>query len=68
MVLSSAATILLSLLVYTAIRYGFRDQVTQLALALTGLATTVIYYWWQPAVLGACLVLSISIVVASTLK
>jgi hypothetical protein len=68
MVLSAAATILLFLPVYAAIRYGFRDQVTQLALALTGLATAVIYYWWQPAVLVACIVLSISSVVASNLK
>jgi hypothetical protein len=68
MVLSAAATILLFLLVYAAIRYGFRDQVTQLALALTGLATTVIYYRWQPAVLVACIVLSISSVVASILS
>jgi hypothetical protein len=66
--LSAAATILLFLLVYAAIRYGFRDRVTQIALALTGLATVVIYYWWQPAVLVACAALNSGVVVASILS
>jgi hypothetical protein len=67
-VLSAAGTILLFLLVYAAIRYGFRDRVTQIALALTGLATALIYYWWQPAVLVACAALSIGVVVVSILS
>ena len=67
-VLSAADTFLLLLLVYAAIRYGFRDRVTQFALALTGLATAIIYYWWLPAILIACIALSICVVVASILS
>jgi hypothetical protein len=65
MVLSATATFLLFLLVYAAIRYGFHDQVTQFALALTASAATVIYYWWQPTVLIAGIVLSVVSVVVS---
>jgi hypothetical protein len=67
-VLSAAAIILLFVLVYAAICYGFRDRVTQLALALTSSATAVIYYWWLPAILMACITLSICAVVVSILS
>jgi hypothetical protein len=68
MVLCAAATILLSLLVYSAIRYGFSDRVTQLALAFAGLTTAVIYFWWLRAILVACIALSIYVTVASILS
>jgi hypothetical protein len=68
MMLCATATILLFLLVYAAIRYGFRDRVTQLALAFTGLATAVIYFWWLRAILVACIALSIYVVAASILS
>jgi len=68
MVLSAAATILLTLLVYAAIRYGFRDRVAQLALALTALAAAVIYFWWLPTILAGCIALSICVMVTSILS
>jgi len=44
-----------ALLVYAALRYGFRDRVARMALVWAGLVTTVIYFWWQPVVLGLCI-------------
>jgi hypothetical protein len=44
---------------YAAIRYGLLDRLTQAALALTGLITTIIYYWWQPIILGICIALTV---------
>jgi hypothetical protein len=52
-------------LVYTAIRYGLRDRVAQLAFALTALTTALVYYGRQPAVLVPCLAVSVFVVVAS---
>lgn len=55
-------------LVYVAIRYGLQDRVTRLALAWTGLITTVVFYWWQPVILYVCLALSICVAAISILK
>ncbi len=52
-------------MVYTAIRYGLRDRVAQLAIALTVLTTALVYCWRQPAVLVPCIALSVCVVVAS---
>jgi len=55
-------------LVYTAIRYGLRDRVTQLALALTIPTSALIFYWQKPAIVIACLALGGCVVVASILS
>jgi hypothetical protein len=57
--LGGFGTILALVLTYSSIRYGLRDQLTQLAFASMGLVTAVIYLWWQPAILAVCLALSI---------
>jgi hypothetical protein len=44
-----------ALSVFACIRYGLRDRATQMVLAWGTLATAVIYLWWVPAVLLACI-------------
>ena len=51
--------------VYTAIGYGLRDRVAQLALALSVVTIPVVRYGPQRAILTACLGLSLCIVMAS---
>ena len=48
---------------YAAVRYGFRDSFAQLALMLCALVTTVIFYWWIPAVDVTCLAVALSILI-----
>jgi hypothetical protein len=50
---------------YAAIRYGLRDKFAQLALGLCGLVTIVMFYRWKLAVAVACIVLVLTIMVAS---
>ena len=52
---------------YAAVRYGFRDSFAQLALMLCALVTTVIFYWWIPAVDVTCLAVALSILICSGL-
>ena len=44
---------------YTAIRYGLRDHVARVAIAAASLVTVLIYCWWQPEILVACIALSL---------
>jgi len=53
--------------VYTTIRYGLRDRVAQLALALTLVTIPVVRYGPQRGILTACTGLSLCIVLASLL-
>ncbi|WP_035350140.1 hypothetical protein [Edaphobacter aggregans] len=55
-------------LLYTAIRYGLRDRVTQLVLALAGLITAVVYCWGQPIVLAVCMALGICVLAVSIMR
>jgi hypothetical protein len=66
-VLTGFGSMLWAVLLYSAIRYGLNDRVTQLTFALTGLVTAVIYLWWQPVVLAICIVVSICVISASIL-
>jgi hypothetical protein len=64
-VLSTIGTVLLTVLMYSAIRYGFRDGVTRLALVLTPVvAAAAIYCWWQSAVLAVSIVIGILVAAA----
>jgi hypothetical protein len=56
-----------ALSIYAAIRYGLQERITQMALIWTGLVTTVIYFWWQPVVLGVCIAVSVFIATVSML-
>ena len=57
---STIGAVLLTVLMYSAIRYGFRDGVTRLALVLTPVVTaTTIYCWWHSAVLAVSIVAGI---------
>lgn len=67
-ILSFAGIFLWTVLMYAAIRYGTQDRVTQLALASTGLVTMVIFFWWQPVILIACIALGIWVTSVSILK
>jgi hypothetical protein len=67
-VLSLAGMFLCMLLFYTALRYGTQNRVTQLALTWTGLVTAVIFLWWQPVILLACVALSIWLMSLAILK
>jgi hypothetical protein len=44
-----------------AIRYGPRDRLARLALAVTGSVAAVVYYWWQPIILMVCIALFFSL-------
>jgi hypothetical protein len=54
-------------LLYTAIRYGLRDRVTQLVLALAGLITALVYGWGQPIALAVCLALGVCVLAVSAI-
>ncbi|HTS35522.1 MAG TPA: hypothetical protein VMH04_07625 [Candidatus Solibacter sp.] len=40
---------------YSLFRFGFKDHFAQLALALSGLATASVYFWWSRPVILPCL-------------
>jgi len=63
--LSTIATFFWMVLAYSIIRYGVRDRVTQLALASAAIATGIVYAWWLPAVLTACITLGLGTAVVS---
>jgi hypothetical protein len=52
------------LLLYTAIRYGVRDRLTQLVLALAGMITAVVYGWGQPIALAIGIALGVCVLAA----
>jgi hypothetical protein len=66
--INGAGIILWIVLSYAAIRYGFRDRLTQLAMGLTGVVTLFIYFWWLPVAAAICAVLFGLIVVVSVLN
>jgi hypothetical protein len=55
-------------LVYAAIRFGVRDRVTQISLALAPLTTAGLYFWSRPAILLASITLIACVVAASILR
>jgi len=61
-------SILWAVSLYAAIRYGLQERSAQLALGFAGLVTAVIYLWWLPAVLAACIAAALVIASASILK
>lgn len=64
-VLGTIGTVLLMVLMYSAIRYGFRDGLTRLALVLTPIvAAAAVYCWWQYAVLAVSIVVGILVAAA----
>ncbi len=64
-VLGTIGTVLLTVLMYSAIRYSFRDGLTRLALVLTPIvAAAVIYCWWQSVVLAVSIVVGILVAAA----
>jgi hypothetical protein len=67
-VLSGLGMLLWMAAPYAAIRYGFRDRFTQIALAFCGLITVVIFCWWISAVAVACIALALSVFVASVVS
>ena len=64
-VLSGLGMVLWMAAPYVAIRFGLRDSFAQIALVFGGLVTIIIFYWWVPAVLAACLVLAFSLITTS---
>jgi hypothetical protein len=62
-----AGAFLWMMLLYTAIRYGVRDRLTQLVLALAGMITAVVYGWGQPIVLAVCMALGVCVVAVSAI-
>jgi hypothetical protein len=48
--------------VYAGIRFGLRDRFAQFVLAAACVFTLALCYWWQPAVLVACIAAAILIV------
>ena len=65
-VLLAVYLILWTLLFYAAVRYGFTDRLTRLALPLAALTTASICLWRQPAIIAASVALSIPVVWVST--
>jgi hypothetical protein len=64
-VLAWIGTLLWMTVPYAVIRFDLRDSFAQIALVFCGLVTTIILYWWIPAVLAACLVLAFTLITAS---
>jgi hypothetical protein len=62
------ASTLWAMLFYAAIRYGASDRTAHVTFVWAGLVTTVIYFWWQPLVLGLCVAAALLVASASTLK
>jgi len=50
---------------YAAICYGFRDKLSQLLLVASAIATTIIFYWWIPAVASTAFALGIGVLIFS---
>jgi hypothetical protein len=67
-VLILAGSTLWAVSLYAAIRYGLQERSAQLSLAYAGLVTAVIYLWWQPEVLVACIAAALIIATAFILK
>jgi hypothetical protein len=68
LILSAAGVVLCMMLVYSAIRYGLRDKLTQLVLVWAGLITLFIYEWWRPVVLVTCIALAVVVTATSVIK
>lgn len=66
-VLSGCGAIMCLVLVYTAIRYGIHDRLSQLALVLTALSVPLAWWWWKPPVVAACLVCLVAAILLSFL-
>jgi len=60
-----ASNCLWFILVYAAIRYGVRDRVTQLLLALSLLIAAGLYCWERPTILLACIALTTCVLAAA---
>jgi hypothetical protein len=67
-VLSGLGVLLWMTAPYAAIRYGFRDGFAQLALALCGLITIVIFCWWIKALDITCVALALLVFVTSVVS
>jgi len=63
-----ASNCLWCILVYAAIRYGARDRVTQLLLAVSVPITVGLYFWERPIILVACIALTICVLATSALN
>lgn len=50
---------------YTAIRYGFRDNLSQLAVAFCALITIFFFYWWIAVVAAMCIVGGLLVLIVS---
>src|SRR5207237_5311191 len=50
---------------YAAICYGFLYKLSQLLLVASAIATTIIFYWWIPAVASTAFALGIGVLIFS---
>lgn len=50
---------------YATICYGFRDKLSQLLLFASAIVTTIIFYWWIPAVASLAFALGIGVLIFS---
>ena len=50
---------------YATICYGFRDKLSQLLLFASAILTTIIFYWWIPAVASLAFALGIGVLIFS---
>jgi hypothetical protein len=57
-----------AMFIYAAIRYGASNRTVQVTFIWAGLVTTLIYFWWQPVVLGLCIAAAFVLALASILK
>lgn len=67
-VLLGSTVVLCMAISYAVIRYGVRDNMTQLGLLWTGIFTLILFEWWRPGVLAICIVLTVSLIGASLHK
>ena len=67
-IVAAASSMMWFVFVYAGIRYGLRARLTQIALATAGVATAIIFGWWQPVMLAACIAAGAVIVIASCMS
>jgi hypothetical protein len=63
-----AGSTLWAMFIYAVIRYGASDRTMQITFIWAGFVTTVIYFWWQPVVLGLCIAAAVFVASAAILK
>jgi hypothetical protein len=67
-VLGPTGSLLWIAAIYATIRFGFHDRFAQSALAMASIVVAVNCYWWQPAIVAACIASSLCLIGVSVMN